>query len=74
MDQHSRRHRRAGSQYQRFDRYHRLLHGVLMFSFLGLAFTGMPLLFSDAPVGGPPGGGLRRRPCGRHHPPRSSRR
>jgi cytochrome b subunit of formate dehydrogenase len=36
-------------QYQRFDRYHRLLHGVLMFSFLGLAFTGMPLLFNDAP-------------------------
>jgi cytochrome b subunit of formate dehydrogenase len=35
--------------YQRFDRYHRLLHGVLMFSFLGLAFTGMPLLFNDAP-------------------------
>ena len=34
--------------YQRFDRYNRLLHGVLMFSFLGLAFTGMPLLFSDA--------------------------
>lgn len=36
-------------QYQRFDVYNRLLHGVLMFSFLGLAFTGMPLLFSDAP-------------------------
>jgi cytochrome b subunit of formate dehydrogenase len=36
-------------QYQRFDKYNRLLHGVLMFSFLGLAFTGMPLLFSDAP-------------------------
>jgi cytochrome b subunit of formate dehydrogenase len=36
-------------QYQRFDRYHRLLHGVVMFSFLGLAFTGMPLLFNDAP-------------------------
>jgi cytochrome b subunit of formate dehydrogenase len=36
-------------QYQRFDRSNRLLHGVLMFSFLGLAFTGMPLLFSDAP-------------------------
>lgn len=35
--------------YRRFDRYNRLLHGVLMFSFLGLAFTGMPLLFSDAP-------------------------
>src|SRR5512135_2867626 len=35
--------------YQRFDRYNRLLHGVLMFSFLGLAFTGLPLLFSDSP-------------------------
>jgi cytochrome b subunit of formate dehydrogenase len=38
--------------YQRFDRYNRLLHGVLMFSFLGLAFTGLPLLFSDAPWAG----------------------
>jgi cytochrome b subunit of formate dehydrogenase len=37
------------TQYLRFDRYHRVLHGVLMFSFLGLAFTGMPLLFNDAP-------------------------
>ena len=35
--------------YQRFDAYNRLLHGVLMFAFLGLAFTGLPLLFSDAP-------------------------
>ncbi|HEY3382010.1 MAG TPA: hypothetical protein VGK32_09600 [Vicinamibacterales bacterium] len=35
--------------YLRFDTYNRLLHGLLMFSFLGLAFTGMPLLFSDAP-------------------------
>jgi len=35
--------------YQRFDTYNRLLHGLLMFSFLGLAFTGLPLLFSDAP-------------------------
>ncbi|MEK6631112.1 MAG: cytochrome b/b6 domain-containing protein [Acidobacteriota bacterium] len=31
---------------RRFDRYNRLLHGFLMLSFLGLAFTGMPLLFS----------------------------
>lgn len=37
------------TEYRRFDVYNRLLHGVLMFSFLGLAFTGMPLLFSDAP-------------------------
>ncbi len=44
-------HAAAGGRvhYRRFDRYHRLLHGVLMFSFLGLAFTGMPLLFNDAP-------------------------
>jgi cytochrome b subunit of formate dehydrogenase len=35
--------------YRRFDAYNRLLHGLLMLSFLGLAFTGMPLLFSDAP-------------------------
>jgi cytochrome b subunit of formate dehydrogenase len=32
---------------QRFDRYHRITHGCLMLSFLGLAGTGMPLLFSD---------------------------
>jgi cytochrome b subunit of formate dehydrogenase len=37
-----------GRRYLRFDRYHRLLHGVLMFSFLGLAFTGLPLRFSEA--------------------------
>ena len=35
--------------YLRFDRYHRTLHGLLMLSFLGLALTGLPLLFSDAP-------------------------
>ena len=29
---------------QRFDTYHRLTHIGLMFSFLGLAFTGVPLL------------------------------
>ena len=33
----------------RFDRADRTLHGFLMLSFLGLAATGMPLLFSDAP-------------------------
>jgi cytochrome b subunit of formate dehydrogenase len=32
----------------RFGRVDRTLHGFLMFSFLGLAFTGMPVLFSDA--------------------------
>jgi cytochrome b subunit of formate dehydrogenase len=40
----------AGRQHvQRFDRIDRTLHGFLMLSFLGLAATGMPLLFSDAP-------------------------
>jgi cytochrome b subunit of formate dehydrogenase len=34
---------------QRFDRVDRTLHGFLMLSFLGLAATGMPVLFSDAP-------------------------
>ena len=33
----------------RFGRVERTLHAFLMFSFLGLASTGMPLLFSDAP-------------------------
>ncbi len=37
------------TEYRRFDLPNRLMHGVLMFSFMGLAFTGMPLLFSDAP-------------------------
>jgi len=34
------------THYRRFDRADRLLHGCLMFSFLCLAFTGLPLLFS----------------------------
>ncbi|HSC27759.1 MAG TPA: cytochrome b/b6 domain-containing protein [Vicinamibacterales bacterium] len=34
---------------RRFDRADRILHGFLMLSFLGLASTGMPLLFSHAP-------------------------
>ena len=34
---------------QRFDRRTRLLHVVVMVTFLGLATTGLPLLFSDAP-------------------------
>jgi cytochrome b subunit of formate dehydrogenase len=34
------------THYRRFGREERLLHGFLMFSFLGLAFTGLPLLFS----------------------------
>ena len=31
----------------RFSRYQRILHGFLMLSFLGLAGTGLPLLFSE---------------------------
>lgn len=34
---------------RRFDAFDRVLHGLLMLSFLGLAATGLPLLFSDAP-------------------------
>ncbi len=37
------------THYRRFGRTDRVLHGFLMFSFLGLAFTGMPLLFSYEP-------------------------
>jgi len=33
----------------RFHRYDRILHGMLMASFLGLALTGLPLLFAAAP-------------------------
>ena len=39
-------HVAAHTHYRRFHRADRLLHGFLMFSFLGLAFTGLPLLFS----------------------------
>jgi cytochrome b subunit of formate dehydrogenase len=38
--------------YQRFDRFNRGLHLALMTSFLGLAATGLPLLFSAAPWAG----------------------
>ena len=42
--------RAAGKRHiLRFDRFDRTLHGFLMLSFLGLAATGMPLLFSDVP-------------------------
>jgi cytochrome b subunit of formate dehydrogenase len=34
---------------RRFDAFDRVLHGFLMLSFLGLAATGLPLLFSDQP-------------------------
>ena len=53
-------HAASHTHYRRFDRADRLLHGFLMFSFLGLAFTGLPLLFSHAAVGGDAGAVLRR--------------
>ena len=34
---------------RRFDAFDRVLHALLMLSFLGLAATGLPLLFSDEP-------------------------
>jgi cytochrome b subunit of formate dehydrogenase len=40
---------RAPRYFLRFDLFHRLLHGFLMFSFLGLAASGMPLRFNQAP-------------------------
>ena len=56
----------------RFDRATRILHAVVMTTFLGLAATGMPLLFSDAPwarllamlFGGFRGAGLAHRAFG----------
>ena len=41
-------HEGAVRYVRRFDRTDRLLHAFLMFSFLGLALTGLPLLFSQA--------------------------
>jgi cytochrome b subunit of formate dehydrogenase len=38
----------SGRHIMRFDRIDRILHGFLMLSFLGLAATGLPVLFSDA--------------------------
>jgi cytochrome b subunit of formate dehydrogenase len=35
--------------FQRIDLFHRLVHGFLMASFLGLAATGMPIKFNAAP-------------------------
>jgi cytochrome b subunit of formate dehydrogenase len=40
-------HAPDGRYVRRFDRYHRITHGFLMLSFLGLAGTGLPLIFSD---------------------------
>jgi cytochrome b subunit of formate dehydrogenase len=38
----------AGRFQQRFDRFDRTLHGFLMLSFLGLAATGIPVLFATS--------------------------
>jgi cytochrome b subunit of formate dehydrogenase len=37
----------GGVHLRRFDRYDRLLHGLLMTGFLGLSLTGLPLLFAE---------------------------
>jgi cytochrome b subunit of formate dehydrogenase len=37
---------------RRFDAFDRVLHGLLMLSFLGVAATGLPLLFHDEPWAG----------------------
>jgi cytochrome b subunit of formate dehydrogenase len=37
----------GGVHLRRFDRYDRMLHGLLMTSFLGLSLTGLPLLFAE---------------------------
>ena len=39
----------GGPHVVRFSRAERILHGLLMTSFLGLALTGLPILFADAP-------------------------
>jgi cytochrome b subunit of formate dehydrogenase len=39
---------RNSTYYLRFNLYHRLLHGLLITSFLGLAASGMPLRFNEA--------------------------
>ena len=38
-----------GRYYRRFTRTERILHAVLMLTFVGFALTGLPLLFSDKP-------------------------
>jgi len=44
--------RTAEAHYRRFDPKTRVLHVVVMTTFLGLAATGLPLLFSEAPWSG----------------------
>ena len=36
-----------GRYYFRFNLYHRILHGMVMVSFLGLAVTGLPLKYAQ---------------------------
>jgi len=40
---------RAERYYRRFTRTERIMHALLMLSFVGCALTGLPLLFSDRP-------------------------
>ena len=56
-------------QYRRFDRTRPAPARRADVQLPGLAFTGMPLLFSDAAVGAGARARRRRRPGGRHHPP-----
>jgi cytochrome b subunit of formate dehydrogenase len=39
--------RAATRYYRRFDRVERVMHAVLMFTFIGCALSGLPLLFAD---------------------------
>jgi len=39
----------GGRYYRRFTRTERIMHALLMLSFVGCALTGLPLLFSDKP-------------------------
>ncbi len=39
-----------GRHLLRFNLYHRILHGMVIVSFLGLALTGLPLKYADLPV------------------------
>jgi cytochrome b subunit of formate dehydrogenase len=39
----------GGRYYRRFTRTERIMHALLMFSFVGCALTGLPLVFSDKP-------------------------
>jgi cytochrome b subunit of formate dehydrogenase len=41
----------GGPYYFRLNLYHRILHGMVITSFLGLAMTGLPLKFADRPWG-----------------------